>query len=266
MLKWSRRDLLWLNRKTRAVLRGLKCHHYNASLERLYLPRSEGGRGLKDLAELWEGEVVAKAVYLVNSSDDQLKGVVRHQLERAGRGCSSLISTANSILNRYELQVEIGQAGVLTGAGDRVAPKLLANRLKVAQRDVFVSRLEAKTIHSVFFKQCQEEGWDTSLSHQWLKDGRLQARTESLIVAAQDGVIHTRAFRHSVLKIPNLSPKCRLCGRADETLGHVLLSCDTLKWTLYKERHDKVLYQVVLALARKFNIILPERLKWGISG
>ena len=54
-------------------------------------------------------------------------------------------------------------------------------------------------------------GWDTTLSHQWLKDGRLQARTESLIVAAQDGIIHTCA---RVLKIPNLSPKCRVYGRA----------------------------------------------------
>ena len=50
-----------------------------------------------DLVDLWEGEVVvAKAVYLVNSSDDQLKDVVRHQLERAGCGCSSLIRTTNS--------------------------------------------------------------------------------------------------------------------------------------------------------------------------
>ena len=31
-----------------------------------------------DLVDPWEGEVVAKAVYLVNSSDDQLKGVMSH--------------------------------------------------------------------------------------------------------------------------------------------------------------------------------------------
>ena len=48
-------------------------------------------RTFMDLVDLWEGEVVAKAVYLVNSSDDQLKGVVRHQLDRAGHSCLSLI-------------------------------------------------------------------------------------------------------------------------------------------------------------------------------
>jgi hypothetical protein len=31
-------------------------------------------------------------------------------------------------------------------------------------------------------------------------------------------------------------------------------------------RHDKVLYQVVLVLTRKFKIKLPESLRWGIAG
>jgi hypothetical protein len=37
-------------------------------------------------------------------------------------------------------------------------------------------------------------------------------------------------------------------------------------WTLYKERHDKVLYQVILAVIRKFEIKLPESVRWGIAG
>ena len=59
-----------------------------------------------------------------------------------GHGCSNLISTANSILNWYELQVEIGLAGIFTDARDRVASNLLAKRLRVAQKDALVLRLD----------------------------------------------------------------------------------------------------------------------------
>jgi hypothetical protein len=39
---------------------------------------------------------------------------------------------------------------------------------------------------------------DMKLSHGWLQEGRLQAKT---VVAAQDGVIYTRAFRCRVSKV-----------------------------------------------------------------
>ena len=34
--------------------------------------------------------------------------------------------------------------------------------------------------------------------------------------------------------------KCRMCGEGRETLGHVLSACPQYKFTLYKERHDRV--------------------------
>ena len=61
------------------------------------------------------------------------------------------------------------------------------------------------------------------------------------MMAAQGGVIKTNAFMARVQRA-SISPKCRLCG-SDETLGHVLSNCKSYQWTLYKERHDRVLYQ-----------------------
>ncbi len=47
---------------------------------------------------------------------------------------------------------------------------------------------------------------------------------------------------------------------------HILSRCEKSQWTLIKERHDRVLYQVVLAFARQFSIILPEWMTWGYDG
>ena len=82
-------------------------------------------------------------------------------------------------------------------------------------------------IHGVFFKQCQE-GWDTLGSHAWLLDRRVQAWTEAMIMAAQDGVILTRAFRSRVMGTAIL-PACRVCKGAPETIGHILSSCAPLQ-------------------------------------
>jgi hypothetical protein len=91
-------------------------------------------------------------MYLVTSPVSQLKGVVKRQLQLAGRGRSSLIRTANSVLLKYELQVALGEAGVHSlDTGDEVAPKLVSKCLKVAQKDRLVSRLKGKIIRGVFF-------------------------------------------------------------------------------------------------------------------
>ena len=74
--------------------------------------------------------------------------------------------------------------------------------------------------------------------------GRFRGRTEALIVAAQDGVVHTRTYRVRVLKEWDCaSESCRLS--AQETLGHILSSCPQHAQSLYKERHNRILYQVV---------------------
>ena len=93
--------------------------------------------------------------------------------------------------------------------------------LKEAQFDELTVSLERKIIHGVFFKQCQEEGWDTLGSHAWLLDGRVQVRTEAMIMAVQDGVILTRAFRSRVMGRA-IFPACCVCKGASETISHIL--------------------------------------------
>ena len=90
----------------------------------------------------------------------------------------------------------------------------------------------------------------------------MQAQTETLIMAAKDGVILTRVYRNRVMG-KAVSPVCRVCKGSAQTIGHLLSSCVPLQWTLYKERHDRVLYQVVCMLAVKYGIVLPDDLKWG---
>ena len=53
---------------------------------------------------------------------------------------------------------------------------------------------------------------DTKATHSWLKDGSLRPTTEALVMAAQDQVLHTRAYQAKVMRKP-VDPKCRACAR-----------------------------------------------------
>lgn len=75
----------------------------SASLERLYLPRKQGGRGLFGLKHMWEREMVATAVYLCYTDDSHLKGVAAY-LGETGNGPHYLLKEAN--------QIQIGRAHV----------------------------------------------------------------------------------------------------------------------------------------------------------
>ena len=76
----------------------------------------------------------------------------------------------------------------------RTTPQEVACELKDAQMKMLQGRLRSKTIHGVYAKQVEKEETDKDATHMWLGDGHLRPTTESFLIAAQDGVIHTSAF------------------------------------------------------------------------
>ena len=120
------------------------------------------------------------------------------------------------------------------------------------------SRLQGKTIHGVYRRETEKPGCNRRATHPWLKDGKLQAVTEGLIFAAQDGVIQTAAYKARTRK--SGSQTCRACGKGPETIGHLLSRCEMNLWNLIKERHNRVLYQLTKAVAEAIKVRLPKRL------
>ena len=70
LMKWPHNALVQLDRLTRRILRRFKSHHLDASVERLYLRRKNGGRGLVNFYQAWKREVVASELYYIHFSSN----------------------------------------------------------------------------------------------------------------------------------------------------------------------------------------------------
>ena len=68
------------------------------------------------------------------------------------------------------------------------------------------------------------------------KKKSLKRTTEGLIMAAQEQAIRTNHTKAKIDKTQENS-KCRMCGKAEERVNHVLSECSKLAQKEYK-RHD----------------------------
>ena len=109
----------------------------------------------------------------------------------------------------------------------------------------------SKPLHGQFEKAtkevCGRRSWD------WLKKGHLKKETESTIVAAQDQAIRTNNIRKHIHK-EDISSMCRMCGKFDETIAHIVAECPTLAQNEYKKwRHDQVARMIHWKLCEKWG-------------
>jgi hypothetical protein len=79
IVNWQQEELQKLDRKTRKLLTIRGQHHSKGDVDRLYVPRKQGGRGLMQLEAAYSVEIT-KLVEYVDRKEDPLIQVVRtHQ-------------------------------------------------------------------------------------------------------------------------------------------------------------------------------------------
>ena len=105
-ITWTPGDLARIDTATRKILRRCMAHHKNAAVERVHLPRRQGGRGIPSILQVWENEVVAAALYLLGSEDEQVRGAMRMARELKAMCVDTLMAQATRLY-----QVRAGQKG-----------------------------------------------------------------------------------------------------------------------------------------------------------
>ena len=69
----------------------------------------------------------------------------------------------------------------------------------------------------------------------------------------QVDVLHTRWYQNRILRNSSLL-LCRECGKAMETVKHILNMCEPKGVSLYKERHDRAILISVVEIVERIWI------------
>ena len=96
-----------------------------------------------------------------------------------------------------------------------------------------------KVMHGKYPESLEKADVDRDQTNIWLKSSGLKPETEGVIIAAQDQCLPTRSYRFMIIK-DGTNPMCRLCGKFEETIGHITAGCNTLAVKEYIHRHNRV--------------------------
>ena len=221
-LDWTINDLQEMDRRTRKLMTMHNALHPRSNVDRLYIPRGEGGRGLLNVEDT------------VNLAKLRLQEYVKMSDERlvsAARGADEATNWEAAVESKHEFK----------------------KRTKHERQ----SNWKAKILHGQFIRQTEhladEQQW------LWVKDGTLKRETESLIMAAQEQAIRTNLIKAKIDKTQQES-KCRICGQSDESVSHILSECSKMAQKEYKRRHDWVGKKVHWEVSKQCGFVVKE--KW----
>jgi len=205
-----------------------KVHHPKADIDRLYVKRKEGGRGLVQVEAAYKGEITSTAEYLnTNYKVDQSVNIVK-SYESSQPTVNSTIKTAAKIaeeLSQPNEKSDTKHEGI--------------QYTKARLREVLKNKWKNKVMHGQYIRNIDRQLISEGDTFLWLSKGDLKAETESEIVAAQDQAIQTKYYATKILNTETDS-KCRLRQQFDETIDHIISACPILTKEQYIKGHDSV--------------------------
>ena len=163
IVDWTQAELEDLDRKTRKLITANRALHPQSDVDRLYMPRQTGGRGLLQVKQTVEEEKRALSDYIKNSTENYLKEVTKEE----------------------NLEVQ--------------ETKKEYHKQEINTRK---ERWQGTALHGQYLKDIEGKV-DCDNTWNWLTNGELKKETEGFIMAAQDQALRTNAIKTKIDKTAN---------------------------------------------------------------
>ena len=231
IINWNVSEIQRMDTKTRKILTANRMHHPKADVDRIYLPRKQGGRGLTQLSLAYKTTTIGLQAYLHTTNDWMMKLVTVYD------------STKNLHSVKKEAERFREELGIQEEYQIDTLPTEAARKIKLESKRAGTKAIQhcwsEKPLHGQYPSRASETDVDTKRTHQWLSSSGLKAETEGFIIAAQDQSLNTRNYQANIIKSSS-NPKCRLYDDKTETIDHIVAGCSVLAATEYKSRHDRI--------------------------
>ena len=225
--------------KTRKTLSMKGNFHINSDVNCLYIPRSEGARGLKAIQTAYEFRIVSLKHHLTRSKDrtQLLLTVCQSEENENGRVAGELCSKYDTTASQNELPRSVGQK---------------YSRSKYKQN---ISYDQNKVMHGYIAKSIENDPKiDHETSKSWTRKKDLSSEFEAYGFAIKDQKIAMKYIKVKQQKgyTSNtiMNTRSRLCESANEDTIQILASCFMMSVRYYLPlRYDiiaKFIYNVII--------------------
>ena len=175
IINWQIKEIRKMDAKKSRLFTIHKMHHPKAKVDRMYLPRKEGWRGLIQFDCTHKTSTIGLDKYIASTKDQLLKQVHKYDISK------TLYSIHKEALKyAYELQLQTNDVEMqvtmpitkIVREVKRTAKMQAANNLK--------ARWKGKPLHGRYVDRIQKEDIDKELTHKWLQNSGLKAEIEGL--------------------------------------------------------------------------------------
>ena len=169
VIKWSITDLETIDTRTRKLLTMNSMFHKKSDITRLYMQRSEGGRGLLSASQQYK-EAIINLAHIENSKDKYIKIVKEWDakesdsiMKKAQKYAEELNLNLDDLKSKTKLQCK--------------------STIKEARLGKLKEKLRAKPLQGQFYQMIEQGHIDKKATFEWMKGTGLKGGTEATIVA-----------------------------------------------------------------------------------
>jgi hypothetical protein len=252
---FGRKELKDQDVRMRKLLLENRIRTENESVERLYLPRELGGRGLLSFELVYKMSKLMVAIYLCLSSDKMLRKVFQRDKNKETwknpvREAEIAVQELGHALELHPNLVVLDNA-VVSGSHKKIH-RTVTNQFKEWWVENLVKQYELKVVHSIVWKELRKHKG----SFRWMNKN-VTSEQVGRILRVQEQMVETKGLQ----KIRGKSSedgKCRLCNRENEGTLHWLAACEYLAGREYLKRHDQALRVFYAEVLKKYGMLSHE--------
>ena len=253
-------ELQRIDREARKIIVENGGKHPLGSTALCYLAREHGGRGLRSVEEEYKAIKIKSAFKLYKNTDPTMN-LVRKFEERSGTlGHNSLIKEATHFSSSLGLELNLNYPTPSCCTEEGEDSRVLENQAEVEGRSAGEVKGTGGGPKSAGEADCIAMGGYRTrkrLLIGWLSKWKTCPTYVVVgVYELYEQLLPTRVYYSKKTRTGSeIEIMCRLCGKAAESVGHILAGCSALAHSKYLQRHNAVLKILFFEMLYSLDLI-----------
>ena len=208
----------------------------------IYVSRSDGGRGIKQIQALYEIRIIAVRQHLLqnNNRSNLIQYIVNSEEQ-------DIIRAGEELLDLLHINGDIDKQ-----------PRLISKTFTKSKNLQHEQNYTNKKVHGYFHKKLiKNDEIDQKLSCLRTRKHSMTSHFEGYLATIRDQEIRTKFLKHKRQIDAGITPsgnkKCRLYKSSVEDVNHIISSCIQMSARYYLSLHHEVITSNVLKMIIKKN-------------